>query len=107
MNSLFCKDTVTVSHTGVGTGGAHLSVISMMPGRYAITGGGTLSGATTTAKLIDQAGNTFDLLDPSGAVPTFPETTPVVFFTPGCSLRIATAAAGAGTALTFTLGKID
>lgn len=107
MNTPFCRDTTTIKHTGAGTAGAHTTVVSLLPGRYALTGGGNAGGSTTTAKLIDNAGNLFPVLGPGGSAAAIPAADIVDFFTPGASLQIATTGAGAGTALTITVGKID
>jgi hypothetical protein len=107
MNTAFCRDTVTVNHAGAGTAGAHTTVVALLPGEHVITGGGTAGGATTTAKLRDADGNLFDLpnADASGAA-AIPGAYPVKFYSPGCSLVIATTGAGATTDQTFTIGKI-
>lgn len=102
-----CTDTITIRHTGEGTAGVHTTKISLMPGQYAITGGGTAGSAVTTVKLEDAAGNLFDLpnSDASGVAP-IPGAYPVAFTTPGCSLRISEASATGATDLTYTIGKL-
>jgi len=107
MKSAFCKDTVTIRHTGAGTAGAHTTEVTLMPGEHAITGGGTAGGATTTAKLRDAAGNLFDLPNyNASAAAAIPGPYPVEFQTPGCTLVIATTGAGVTTDQTFTVGRV-
>lgn len=107
MKTIFCHDTVTISHTGAGTAGAHTTEVSMMPGEFVIMGGGTAGGATTTAKLRDGSGNLFDIPNAdASAAAAIPGAYPVRFYNPGCTLVIATTGAGGTTAQTFTLGKV-
>jgi hypothetical protein len=101
-----CRDTVTVRHTGAGTAGAHTSSVVLLPGEHVITGGGTAGPATTTAKLRDADGNLFDIPNAdASAAAAIPGTYPVRFFSPGCTLEIATTGANGTTAQTFTVGR--
>lgn len=103
----YCKDTVTVPITGAGTAGAHTNTVVLPPGRYSITLGGTVGGATTTCKLRDAAGNLFDIPNPaSSGAAALPGSYPVEFTTPGATLVIATTGAGGSTAQTCTVGPI-
>lgn len=105
--SAFCKDTVTARHTGAGTGGAHETTIALLPGEHVITGGGAAGPATTTAKLRDSAGNLFDIPNPAASGPAaIPGSYPVAFFSPGCTLVIATTGADGTTDQTFTVGRV-
>lgn len=107
MSTPFCRDTTTIKHTGAGTGGAHTTTISLLPGRYGLTGGGAAGGAATNARLIDSAGNLFPVLDPAGAAAAIPSGAIIEFVTPGASLQIATTGATGPTALTITVGNLD
>ena len=102
-----CRDTVTVRHQGAGTAGAHTSTVVLLPGEHAITGGGAAGAGTTTAKLRDANGNLFDIPNPaaSGAA-AIPGAYPVTFYSPGCTLVIATTGADGATDQTFTIGRV-
>lgn len=108
MKSPYSQDTREISFEGAGAAGVHEETVSLMPGRYAMTAGGTAGGATLTAQLEDRDGNSYDIPNAGRtAAETIPSPYPVEIASPGTTLVLATTGAGATTDLMITVGQIE